>query len=322
MQPLTQIGNTFIVAAGTQGLIVLDQHAAHESLLYESLMTAEPTSVELAEGFVLHLSVSQYNYVQRLQASLAALGFQLEPFGKETVLVRAVPTILHTLLRLGNLLEAFQEAMQRSTSQSSPEEEREHLAAALACRTAIRAGDPLSTAQMASLVEAVTHQRLAYACPHGRPTHVTLSLAELERRFYASRPLLLREGKGKDNCGSADRKNKRHFCASAPGACPLKPPAPPAGGHATPTALPVRPGARRSDTPRSTPDVGHTPQDGGEEGSEVSHRGKASGQAVLESRISAEDEMSPRANSAELCFCAPGTPGILPPRPSGVLWSE
>jgi DNA mismatch repair protein MutL len=183
LQPLTQIGNTFIVAAGAQGLIVLDQHAAHESLLYESLMTAEPTSVELAEGFVLHLSVSQYNYVQRLQASLATLGFQLEPFGKETVLVRAVPTMLHTLLRPGNLLEAFQEAMQRSTSQSSPEEEREHLAAALACRTAIRAGDPLSPAQMAPLVEAVTHQRLAYACPHGRPTHVTLSLAELERRF-------------------------------------------------------------------------------------------------------------------------------------------
>jgi DNA mismatch repair protein MutL len=188
LQPLTQIGNTFIVAAGTQGLIVLDQHAAHESLLYESLMTAEPTSVELAEGFVLHLSVSQYNYVHRLQASLAALGFQLEPFGKETVLVRTVPTILHTLLRLGHLLEAFQEAMQRSTSQSSPEEEREHLAAALACRTAIRAGDPLSAAQMASLVEAVTHQRLAYACPHGRPTHVTLSLAELERRFLRFTP--------------------------------------------------------------------------------------------------------------------------------------
>ena len=94
--------------------------------------------------------MSQYNYVQRLQASLAALGFQLEPFGKETVLACRA-TMLHTLLRLGNLLEAFQEAMQRSTSQSSPEEEREHLAAALACRTAIRAGDPLSTAQMASL---------------------------------------------------------------------------------------------------------------------------------------------------------------------------
>jgi hypothetical protein len=78
---------------------------------------------------------------------------------------------------------------------------------------------------------------------------------------------------------AADRKNKRPFCASAPGACPLKPPAPPAGGHATLTALPVHSEARRSATPRSTPDVGHTPQDGGEEGAEGSHRGKASGQA-------------------------------------------
>jgi DNA mismatch repair protein MutL len=186
-QPLTQVGDTFIVAAGAQGLLVLDQHAAHESLLYEQLMMAEPTSIELAEGFVLHLSMSQYNYVHRLQPAMVALGFQLEPFGKETVLVRAVPTVLHTLLRPGNLLEAFQEAMQRSTSQASPEEERESLAAALACRTAIRAGDPLSPAQMAVLVEAVTQQRLAYACPHGRPTHVTLSLAELERRFLRLR---------------------------------------------------------------------------------------------------------------------------------------
>ena len=77
--------------------------------------------------------------------------------------------------------------MQRSTLQSSPEEEREHLAAALTCRTAIRAGDVLSTAQIALLVEAVTQQRVAYACPHGRPTHVTLSTVELERRFLPSR---------------------------------------------------------------------------------------------------------------------------------------
>jgi DNA mismatch repair protein MutL len=73
--------------------------------------------------------------------------------------------------------------MQRSTPHSSPDEWREHLAAALACRTAIRAGDPLSPEQIAALIEAVTQHHLAYACPHGRPTHVTLSLAELERRF-------------------------------------------------------------------------------------------------------------------------------------------
>src|SRR5262249_44729463 len=108
---------------------------------------------------------------------------QLEPFGRDTLLVRAVPTVLHALLHAGQLLEAFQEALQRSTPQSSPDEWREYLAAALACRTAIRAGDPLSTAQMQAFVTAVAPHHLAYARPHGRPTHVTLSLAELERRF-------------------------------------------------------------------------------------------------------------------------------------------
>jgi DNA mismatch repair protein MutL len=188
LRPLGQVGNTFIVASGPQGLLVLDQHAAHESVLYEQLMSAEPSSLELAEAFSVHLSGGQAHVVTRLQPVLTMLGFELEPFGRDTVLVRAVPAVLHALLRPGNFLEACQEATQRTTLQSSPDEWREHLAAALACRTAIRAGDPLSPAQMAALVDAVTQHHLAYACPHGRPTHVTLSLAELERRFLRVTP--------------------------------------------------------------------------------------------------------------------------------------
>jgi hypothetical protein len=115
---------------------------------------------------------------------------------------------------------------------------------------------------------------------------------------------------------STDRKNKRPFCASAPGACPLKPPAPPAGGHATPTALPVHSEARRSATPRSTPDVGHTPQDGGEEGSEGSHRGKASGQAVLESRISMGFETPRGGMSSRNLLCA-----HVATSPRATLWA-
>src|SRR5262249_34899592 len=170
------------------GLLVLDQHAAHESLLYEQLVTADARSVELPEALSVHLSASQAHAITRLHPLLTTLGFELEPFGRDTVLVRAVPAVLQALLRPGSLLEALQEAMQRATPQSSPDEWREHLAAALACRTAIRAGDPLSPAQMAALVDAVTQHHLAYACPHGRPTHVTLSLAELERRFLRLTP--------------------------------------------------------------------------------------------------------------------------------------
>ncbi|MBM3224803.1 MAG: DNA mismatch repair endonuclease MutL, partial [Candidatus Tectomicrobia bacterium] len=96
---LGQIGNTFLVASGVQGLLVLDQHAAHESLLYAQLLTPGQESVELDDVFPVTLTAVQYQAVLRLQPGLAALGFHLEPFGKETILVRAVPAILHPRLR-------------------------------------------------------------------------------------------------------------------------------------------------------------------------------------------------------------------------------
>ncbi|MGE3535866.1 MAG: DNA mismatch repair endonuclease MutL [Candidatus Tectimicrobiota bacterium] len=183
LQALGQVGDTFLIASGPQGLLILDQHAAHESLLYEQLMAAPAHSVELAEAFVLPLNARQEAYVTRLQPVLTTLGLLLEPFGQHRLLVRAVPQVLQDVLRPPQLLEALQEAMQRTPPQATPEIGREHLAAALACRTALRAGEPLSPAHMTELLTAVSQQRLAYTCPHGRPTYVTLSLAELERRF-------------------------------------------------------------------------------------------------------------------------------------------
>jgi DNA mismatch repair protein MutL len=183
LQPLGQVGNTFVVANGPQGLLLLDQHAAHESLVYDRLLAADEPGVELEEALVLHLAASQQQWITALQPVLATLHLQLEPFGKDSMLVRVVPAVLHHALRPGTFLEALHEARQRITSQATPEEVREHLGAALACRTALRAGDRLSAEHMAMLVESVAQQRLAYTCPHGRPTHLTLSLAELERRF-------------------------------------------------------------------------------------------------------------------------------------------
>jgi DNA mismatch repair protein MutL len=183
IQPLGQVGSTFIVASSPHGVVLIDQHAAHESLIYERLMAAAEASGEPEETFLLPLHPSQYRWLEHLQPVLAALCLHLEPFGKETMIVRAVPAVLQPLLRPGQLLEAIQEAMQRTTPQMSPEALRDCLAAALACRTAIRAGDPLAPAQMTTLVEAMAHQHLPYTCPHGRPTHVILSMAEIERRF-------------------------------------------------------------------------------------------------------------------------------------------
>jgi DNA mismatch repair protein MutL len=189
LQPLGQVGNTFVVANSPQGLLLLDQHAAHESLIYDQLLAADEASVELAEAFLLHLPANQQGWFVVLQPALATLHFQIEPFGKDTVIVRAVPAILHDVLRSGNFLDALHEARQRLTLQALLEEVREQLSAALACRTALRAGDRLSAEQMSMLVEAAAQQRLAYTCPHGRPTHLTLSLADLERRFLRLFPL-------------------------------------------------------------------------------------------------------------------------------------
>jgi DNA mismatch repair protein MutL len=168
---------------------VLDQHAAHERLLYDRLLAAAEPGLELAEACVLHLTVPQQQWFSAVEPLLQSLRFHLEPFGQAAVMVHAVPAALQDLVRPGLLLEALQEAQQRLTSRASPDEVREQLCAAFACRHAWRAGDGLSSAQMHELVTAVSQQRLAYTCPHGRPTHVTLSFSELERRFLRLFPL-------------------------------------------------------------------------------------------------------------------------------------
>ena len=150
LQPLGQVGNTFVIANGPQGLLVLDQHAAHERLLYDRLLAAEEPGIELAEACVLHLTAQQQQWFEAVEPLLQSLRFHLEPFGKTAVMVHVVPAALQDCVRPGTLLEAVQEAQQRLTSRAFPDEVREQLCAALACRHAWRAGDGLSGAQMAS----------------------------------------------------------------------------------------------------------------------------------------------------------------------------
>lgn len=180
---LGQVANTFLVAASSQGLILIDQHAAHESLLYERLSARTDPDCELPSPLLLHLTPTQGRWLSLLQPALTALGIHSEPFGQHTILIRTVPAVLQEGLSANAFLEALNEVMQRTNAQSLSEEFLTHLAAALACRTAIRAGDPLSPEQANDLLDAMSQQRLAYTCPHGRPTHVTVTLAELERRF-------------------------------------------------------------------------------------------------------------------------------------------
>ena len=184
-----QIGNTYVAANGPEGLLLLDQHATHESILYAALMRADQSPFELPEPLVLTLTAEQERWLQAIEPTLTAVGFETEPFGRSTILVRSVPGILADMMRAPQLLEALQEARQRLTAQASPEVVQEQLCAALSCRTAIRAGDALPDEQAARLVDAVGRRQVPYTCPHGRPTYVALSMADLERRFLRFFPL-------------------------------------------------------------------------------------------------------------------------------------
>ncbi|GIX47284.1 MAG: hypothetical protein KatS3mg131_1495 [Candidatus Tectimicrobiota bacterium] len=180
LRPLGQVGNAFVVAAGAEGLVVLDQHAAHEALLFAALLAAEAPPHELAEPLLLALPAGAQSWLAVLPG-LASLGVHLEPFGKDRLLLRAVPSlegVTATAVR-----EALEAVWQQPAPQATPEAVREQLAAALACRAAVRAGDQLTPEQLTALVDAVAQQHLAYTCPHGRPTFLTMSLADLERRF-------------------------------------------------------------------------------------------------------------------------------------------
>jgi DNA mismatch repair protein MutL len=188
-RPMGQVGNTFVVAGGSDGLILFDQHAAHESLLYARLIAAADATHELEEPFTLTLPAEQRRWLAAMQPILSEMGFQLEPFGPETHIVRRVPEFLAAPLQAAAFRDALSEARQRLTPKSGPEEARDQLGAALACRSAVRAGDALHEEQIQTLVDAIGQNRMPYTCPHGRPTYVILSLSDLERRFLRLFPL-------------------------------------------------------------------------------------------------------------------------------------
>ncbi len=180
-----QVGNTYIIAEGPDGLFLVDQHAAHERVLYErmgaQLANGDLPIQPLLQPVPLQFSAAQYAEVEGIIPLMAELGFALEPFGDGTVLVRAVPAIYAELKRdIGrDLLEILDTVMHGSR----PERWREEMAITLACHSAVRAGQTLSIDEMRALLgrlELCQHPR---ACAHGRPTMLHLSTLQLEREF-------------------------------------------------------------------------------------------------------------------------------------------
>ncbi len=183
-----QVGAMYIIAEGPEGLFLIDQHAAHERILYEKFMDQRYGMVDgqvarqsLLEPLTLHVGGELTGMVDQHLSTLNQIGFEIEAFGGDTFLVRAVPSVLSGEDPLRNLEEIVASLADRRNLVG---EELEARLVKMVCkRAAIKAGQQLSDIEMQELVRQLEECRSPRTCPHGRPTMIQLSAGELEKAF-------------------------------------------------------------------------------------------------------------------------------------------
>lgn len=183
LRVLGQIAGSFITAEGPDGLYLIDQHAAHERILYEKIMaeyaSREPARQTLLEPTIVDLSAAQMAMLEECQDELRALGFEFEDFGQGAVVVRALPAIVARRSPAETLRTVLDEMIEGGRGDSR----LESLAISAACHGSIRAGQPLSLMEMRELVSDLEACQSSLACGHGRPTIVKMTTEELARQF-------------------------------------------------------------------------------------------------------------------------------------------
>jgi DNA mismatch repair protein MutL len=186
MIPLGQFRDTFIIAVDDEGLAIIDQHVAHERVLFERVMerltAGRLESQRLLVPLTIDVPAAAHDALVSRAAALDQFGFELESFGGTTIRVGAVPALLDTedsakaLLALADDLEGLdrgaklQDALQR-------------IAATTACHAAVKANDPLTHDKMLHILDELRATAYSTVCPHGRPVMLRLTRREIEKNF-------------------------------------------------------------------------------------------------------------------------------------------
>lgn len=182
LRPLGQAGTTYVIAEGPAGLYLLDQHAAHERILYEQFTAQRRQRAvvwqPLLAPLLLQLGPAQRALALLHEQSLQAHGFEFDDFGGELLLRSAAAD-----LRGDDPARAFTELLDLMTRDDLPADPDGRVAASLACHAAVRAGQSLSLDEMRDLIRQLEECESPQTCPHGRPTMIHLSGDELARRF-------------------------------------------------------------------------------------------------------------------------------------------
>jgi DNA mismatch repair protein MutL len=186
MMPLGQFRDTFIIAVDEEGIAIIDQHVAHERVLFERiterLMKGRLESQRLLEPLIVSLPASGRQALLAHGADLERLGFEIEEFGGDTVRVSAYPAVLRaedcdaTLRTLADDLEGLDRG-------SRVEEALKRIAATMACHAAVKANYPLTAEKMAHILDELRRTSYSTICPHGRPVMLRLTRREVEKNF-------------------------------------------------------------------------------------------------------------------------------------------
>jgi DNA mismatch repair protein MutL len=181
-----QIHNRYLVTENDDGMVVIDQHALHERILYEQLrekvLAGQMETQRLLVPEPVTLPPADAAAALENHDLLAQLGIEVEPFGGDTVLMSSYPAMLANLSPADMLRQVVELLV---TSHKTPERRDllDELLHMIACKAAIKAGDRLAPEEITSLLEQRHHYQDSHHCPHGRPTALVFTREELDRRF-------------------------------------------------------------------------------------------------------------------------------------------
>jgi DNA mismatch repair protein MutL len=183
LRVLGQLANTYIIAEGPDGLYLIDQHAAHERILYDRILAQwaqKQVEVQgLLQPITIEFSPREEETLRASREFLTEFGFTIDPFGDKSYLIRAVPS----LVAGANIVEIIGALLESLAAAGAPNSWQEKIAESLACHGAIRSGQQLGNEETRELIRQLEQTKQPRTCPHGRPTMIHLSSRQLEKEF-------------------------------------------------------------------------------------------------------------------------------------------
>jgi len=182
---IIQLHNKYILSQIKSGLMIIDQHVAHERVLYEKALNRMETDIPFSQQLLFPKKVktdpARLELIKELEPYLNRLGFQLKFLAKETIKIEGVPDDV----KKGNEEQVLFELLEEYSINESEKklEQKDNLAKSYSCKTSIKAGDRLDEREMRLLIDQLFATSMPYVCPHGRPIVIKISLNEFDRRF-------------------------------------------------------------------------------------------------------------------------------------------